>query len=157
MGVKRGRDDGAEVEYEKLRNDRLRENQKRMEELGILGLSKSLAESVRPARPPPRCSAAIPRVIAAAGPARRSSRYAFMSTSFLGMPALTICWSGFCFFASFVSNAGYPRNFPFLLCESIEAPPYQALSLFFCTRPSIVCCVVFLLRVFGVYPYFSLT
>ena len=83
MGVKRGREsgsDGAEVEYEKLRNDRLRENQKRMEELGIVGLSKSLSESVRKAaRPSPRSASPIPRVIAPAGPARRSSRYAFLS------------------------------------------------------------------------------
>ncbi|KAG0563112.1 hypothetical protein M758_8G004900 [Ceratodon purpureus] len=77
MGVKRGRESGSdsgEVEYEKLRNDRLRENQKRMEELGILGLSKSLSGAVRPVRPLPRPSPAIPRVVLPPCPARRSSR-----------------------------------------------------------------------------------
>ena len=86
MGVKRGREsgsDGGEVEYEKLRNDRLRENQKRMEELGLASLSKSLSESVRGSgRVAPRTPSSIPRVIVPAGPARRSSRYAFLATRF---------------------------------------------------------------------------
>lgn len=83
MAVKRGREcgsDGGEVEYEKLRNERLRENQKRMEELGILSLSKSLSESVRSPgiRGSPRTPSSTPRALAPAGPARRSSRYVFL-------------------------------------------------------------------------------
>lgn len=81
MAVKREREecgddvdvDVGEVEYEKLRNERLRENQKRMEELGLLSLSKSLSETVRP--PPRTFSSPSPRPITPAGPARRSSRY----------------------------------------------------------------------------------
>lgn len=82
MAVKRGREcgsDGGEVEYEKLRNERLRENQKRMEELGLLSLSKSLSESARGPgfRGSPRTPSSTPRPIVPAGPARRSSRYVF--------------------------------------------------------------------------------
>lgn len=79
--MKRGREsdsDGGEVEYEKLRNERLLENQKRMEELGILSLSKSLSESVRSpglsGRGSPRTPSSTPRAIVPVGPARRSSR-----------------------------------------------------------------------------------
>ena len=36
-----------EIEYEKLRNARLVENRKRMEELGLKGLSQQLTESAR--------------------------------------------------------------------------------------------------------------
>lgn len=83
MGMKRGREDGSdgaegEIEYEKLRNARLAENQKRMEELGLLNLSKCLRESVRsPAssRASSRSPSSIPRLSTPAGPARRSSRY----------------------------------------------------------------------------------
>lgn len=80
--MKRGREDGSdgaegEIEYEKLRNARLAENQKRMEELGLLNLSKCLRESVRsPAssRASSRSPSSIPRLSTPAGPARRSSR-----------------------------------------------------------------------------------
>lgn len=82
MVGKRGREYGGEaeeeqIEYEQLRNARLVENRKRMEELGLVGLSHSLSESVRP---PPLARSASPRASPSikppiqSGPSRRSSR-----------------------------------------------------------------------------------
>lgn len=70
-----------EIEYEKLRNARLVENRKRMEELGLKGLSQQLTESARtsPAISGSRSSSRLrgtpsQRLPSPIVPSRRSSR-----------------------------------------------------------------------------------
>jgi hypothetical protein len=85
MGMKRVRsyseDALEEIEYEKLRNARLVENRKRMEELGLKGLSQQLTESGRtsPAISGSRSSSRLrgtpsQRLPSPIVPSRRSSR-----------------------------------------------------------------------------------
>lgn len=103
-GARSYSEDASEaVEYEKLRNARLLENRKRMEDLGLKGLAQQLKESSTPPLSASRPSSRLRdppshRLPAPVGPSRRSSRLVHTRNSlFCNGFSFWILRSCFCF------------------------------------------------------------